>query len=301
MPVYEDTNFTLISQSDNTKFMRFDLSTLPTSSETIFKMPAAVTSSLTMVALELLQTFTLAQTFNDAISSQVPVVVELADTGANEVFARVSDINNSKNLLLALPVAGLASNPTITFPDATGTVALLESVQEFTGTDYFTGSVALGRVGVAPGSALAIIDVTSNFTGSLDGTAITADRGWTLPDATGTIALVATSSTIAATYNATGQTANIGSTNLLTAPAAGMYRVTCYLETTAGGVGTNIVTLSWTDDAGAATDATTILALTGVGRKSTVIPAYIASGNLSFATSGYTSGTFALRIRVERL
>jgi hypothetical protein len=98
----------------------------------------------------------------------------------------------------------------------------------------------------------------------------------------------------------TGQTANIGTTALLTAPTTGtVYRVTAYIEGTTVGTGTLTVTIGWTDNVGATTDAGLTLSLLGTGRASRTIPVFVASGNVTYAVSGYLTGAYALYIRTE--
>ena len=99
----------------------------------------------------------------------------------------------------------------------------------------------------------------------------------------------------------TAQSANVGSTNLTKSVGPGMYRVTAYLEGTTIGTGTLTVNLAWTDDVGATTDSGLTFLLTGTGRASRTVPLYLASGEISYSTSGYLTGAYALRIRVESL
>jgi hypothetical protein len=122
---------------------------------------------------------------------------------------------------------------------------------------------------------------------------LTASRQDTLPNIAGNFVIRSYS------RDFTGQTADLGSTTMLTSPPAGKYEIWAYLEDTTIGVGTEVVTFAWTDDVGATTDASTSLSLTGTGHVGKLIPAYIASGNLTFSTAGYVSGTFALRLAVK--
>lgn len=108
--------------------------------------------------------------------------------------------------------------------------------------------------------------------------------------------------------NLTAQTASIGTTTILTAPAAGLYRVSYYLHTTtAGSAGTVLLTLGW-NDAVAQTAATSAISLStvvaGTLAKGTV-EVWLAAGQvLSYATTvaaAVGSPQYALRIRAQAL
>lgn len=112
----------------------------------------------------------------------------------------------------------------------------------------------------------------------------------------------------------TGQTADIGPTDLITTPASGRYRVSVYIiVTTADGASSTLpkVTLTWVDadnGAGQTFDITPTNAgnlLTSAEFDDTFVSAG-PSSPLSFSTSGYASGTpatmqFAIHITVEKL
>jgi hypothetical protein len=115
--------------------------------------------------------------------------------------------------------------------------------------------------------------------------------------------LEATGGIIGSEFNNTNVTAPIGSTTLLTSPAAGMYRVCVYGLTKTAMNKVHTINVRWTDESAARVVGFTLGTATG----STVLetpPINIASGNLTFDTSiasGTMSGSFALRIRVEAL
>lgn len=111
-----------------------------------------------------------------------------------------------------------------------------------------------------------------------------------------------------AAVNATAQSADIATTNLLAAGhTAGMYRVSVVLECTTADAtaGTVTSTLGWTDDAGATTQATAAQALTATGR--TVLSQTMYSTGAAAITyntthtGAYNAGRYALRVRVEFL
>ncbi len=101
----------------------------------------------------------------------------------------------------------------------------------------------------------------------------------------------------------TNQSADIASTALTS--GSGIYNVECILQDTTADLtaGAVILTLSWTDGAGATTATATQL-LTGTGRQTVNIPVHVASGNLTFAvthTGIFGSAKYALYIRVLTL
>jgi hypothetical protein len=134
-------------------------------------------------------------------------------------------------------------------------------------------------------------------------------------DGSGNIsAYVATASSLKASVNLTGQTANIGATTLLAVTASGFYRVSAEsIVTTVDGASSTLpkTTITWTDpnnNTGQTWDLTPTNAgnvLTTFQQSSMVFNAK-ASTNIQYATSGYTSGTpatmqYALSIRLEAL
>ncbi len=101
----------------------------------------------------------------------------------------------------------------------------------------------------------------------------------------------------------TGQVADIGATNLAT--VAGLYLVSYSLQDTTADLtaGAVVLTISYTDGAGATTATATQL-LTAVGRQSGSVYVQLASGNLTYTTthSGiFGSSVYALYITTERV
>lgn len=105
--------------------------------------------------------------------------------------------------------------------------------------------------------------------------------------------------------NLTGQTADIGTTNCTNANVAGLYRVSAYLSDTTADVlaGAVILTFTWTDDVGSTTQTLTQV-LTGTGRTEAIFLLYLASGNLTYATTHtgiIGTAAYAVRFVVERM
>src|SRR5258706_15080179 len=87
--------------------------------------------------------------------------------------------------------------------------------------------------------------------------------------------------------NRTAQPADVGTTNLTNATPAGFYVIHAVLADTAADLTAGVVTVtfSWTDDAGATTDATLTQVLTAAGRSRLTLPLYLASANITYVTS----------------
>ncbi len=101
----------------------------------------------------------------------------------------------------------------------------------------------------------------------------------------------------------TGQAADIATVTL--ASTAGLYRVSYSLQDTTADVtaGAVVLTLSYTDGAGATTNTAT-QSLVGVGRQAGSVYLQLASGNLTYATTHtglFGTATYALYITVERI
>lgn len=176
----------------------------------------------------------------------------------------------------------------------------------------------LGAISGATGAALTKVDDT-NVTLTLGGAPTTAlltassiTAGWTgqlaiARGGTGASTLLAAGiPTKTATVSLTGQTADIGSTNLTTT-GAGLYRVSYYLvdstaDLTAGAVRLNI---AYTDVAASQTQQSATVLLTTLGTFTQgQFFIQLASGNIAYSTSHtgiYGSATYNLYITLERL
>lgn len=104
----------------------------------------------------------------------------------------------------------------------------------------------------------------------------------------------------------TGRVADISTVALASTPGAGMYRLIAYMEcTTAGSAGTISLTIGWTDNVGATTTvAISGLSVSATGRASAVVPMYVASGSITYATAfAGKSGSpqYTLYLNVERV
>ncbi len=108
----------------------------------------------------------------------------------------------------------------------------------------------------------------------------------------------------------TSQSASVGSTTLVAAPVQGMYRVITVATTTTvatSGSGCSlIVTIGYTDGAGATTSNTVSgLSLTALGRQSGAVNAVVTGGTITYSTTrtaGSCSGDrYAVNIIAQRL
>jgi hypothetical protein len=207
------------------------------------------------------------------------------------------------------------------WPDLNGTIALIDAFQVWTANQSFhaTASINLSLSGqflengdftVGDYEFLHVDDDGAGGFISLRGPSaslagINNTSTQRFQDASGTLALNETVSTIAATVNATAQTADITSTN--TGVASGsFYRVSYTLAATSANVlaGTDAVTFTYTDDAGSTSTASAALPLTALGRTTGSFVTYLASGTLNYSTSHtgiFSTSAYALRVRVESL
>jgi hypothetical protein len=118
------------------------------------------------------------------------------------------------------------------------------------------------------------------------------------------------SPTIAGSVALAAQTASLGSTNLIAAPVAGLYRMVAVAQATTAatsGSGCSLaVTIGYTDSAGSTTNNTiSALSLTALGRSMGAMSLMVASGAVTYSTTR-TAGTcggdqYALNIVAERL
>lgn len=90
-----------------------------------------------------------------------------------------------------------------------------------------------------------------------------------------------------ASFTGTGLTAD-GNGTLVTAPGAGTYEVSGYVEVTTSGTATLTVAVGWTDAVGATTQTTSALNLASTGRFSIApFPLHLASGSVVY-TNDFT-------------
>ena len=104
--------------------------------------------------------------------------------------------------------------------------------------------------------------------------------------------------------NLTAQTANIGSlpsqVKLTNGAPVGMYLVNAALSCTTIGAGTLVAHFTWTGDGGS-TPVTLTRTMTATGPSTMPVSLYLASGDITYYVDGYSSGQFAVRIRVSYL
>lgn len=206
--------------------------------------------------------------------------------------------NPSSGLGAIFDTSLLSSDKTFTFPDQSGTFALtsdLPSGAALTKTDDTNVTLSLGG---SPSTALVnAASLTLGWTGQL-----AASRGGT----GATTLLGAGISAKTSTVSATGQTADIGSTNLTTT-GAGLYRLAYYLvdstaDLTAGAVRLNV---AYTDNGASQTQQSAVVALTILGTFTQgVLIIQLASGNIAYSTThtgAFGASKYDLFITLERL
>lgn len=293
---FEDNSLIIINHDDFSKKMKFDLSALNTGTLVTFKMPAFAAASITPATLEQPNEYASYATFVDGsggVNLRKQQSVHFWD--ATDVFS--TDLYGQ----------GTASRE-VALPDASGTLPLLEVAQTFTQPQNFDDTahasaplkLTLGDI-TSNVEFLRIVDSASGFVSrwSVD-FSLSADRDISLPDASGQLALLPGG---AQAVNLTSQGADIGTTTLTS--KVGMHRVGYVLADTTGDVAAGVLTLTltWTDDVGAATSSATRTMAT-TGRTAGSVDLYLASGNLTYAithTGIFGSAQYALRIRAVPL
>lgn len=95
----------------------------------------------------------------------------------------------------------------------------------------------------------------------------------------------------------TGIVANIATTNITDSRPAGVYVLIGELECTVVGTGTIGLNAVATDDVGSSSYIIASKSMIALGRVSFNIAIYLASGNITWSTSSYASGTYAIRMR----
>jgi hypothetical protein len=217
----------------------------------------------------------------------------------------------------------VGSTTSWTFPDASGagTIALLELANTWSLLQTFNASIIVNNAGAAinvPGTDAPIVMTDKNNGGVLSllmgplttSTGIFNTSEQRLLDQSGMLTLAGNSTDPPATgfagrVNRLAQTADIASVKLTDTIPAGQYLIVGELEctTSAVGAGSVTVTFSWTNDVGAVTNAVT-QSLTATGTSAILIPAYMASGDITWAvthTGIYSTAAYALRARVLAL
>jgi hypothetical protein len=98
----------------------------------------------------------------------------------------------------------------------------------------------------------------------------------------------------------TGQTANISSV-ILALTTSGKHRVNAVMAcTTASGGAANVtLRISYTGDVAVTNQHILTREMTGTGVSTVTYPLYLTSGSITFDVTGYSAGTYALRVWVE--
>jgi|SRR6185369_2670366 len=220
------------------------------------------------------------------------------DGAPNEIkFYDYAD--STKNVMFDLSNISTGSLQTWKAPTTGGSAFVLLALTEGNSGDLL---VSAGGAGNPP-----IFDTKSNQgIADLNATSTwTATQNFKDTQVTGGISSAPPGAGRIAKWDLTGQTADLASANITNGTATGLYRVEYVLADTTADITAGAVTLtiSWTDDVGATT-ATANQLLTGTGRTSGDVVLYLASGNITFATTHtgiYGSAAYALRLRCAYL
>lgn len=301
MPAYGDLVFTIYNYTDTTKQMNFDLSgeaagkrLILAASNTADATITFPSATATLPGIGLANVFTAAQTITpatdvtalrlnaDSTTRTTANIFEVYDAGAGSLITWCDAggvmTTTGFNLLGgsytgAFATATLSTSRTWTFPNATGTLSIINNSETLTNktiTRLTTSTTVKGQPVIA-----------GENTG-------------------------ASTANLMARINQTAKTADIASANLTDTCPAAMYRINWVLECTTADAAAGAVTVNfaWTDDVGATTGASSAQALTATGRTEGSIRVYLASGNITYSTThtgSYGTSQYALRVRVECL
>ncbi len=163
-----------------------------------------------------------------------------------------------------------------------------------------TGSISYDLVGTSPLFTFSKGIINTPLTASK---IVLTDGSKMLISGTTALQVAAGLTSINNTVALTGQTADIAAANIAT--VAGLYRVSYSLQDTTADLtaGAVVLTISYTDGAGATTSTATQV-LTGTGRQSGDVYIQLASGNATYAithTGLFGTANYALYITTERL
>jgi hypothetical protein len=95
----------------------------------------------------------------------------------------------------------------------------------------------------------------------------------------------------------TGQVANITAQNITSGRPAGVYTLSGALECTVAGSATISLNETHSGDAGSATSVLATKSMVSTGNALFNVSLYLASGDITWTVTGYTAGTFAVRMR----
>lgn len=155
----------------------------------------------TVAELNLIQEWTAQQTFSANVQLNGGTT-SLGDSSSDiiSVFGQLRVYDTDASAYSKIETVLGATNRTVFLPDASGTIALIDVGQTWSGTQTFTGSVNLNgsliTLGDLSTDVISVLgemriyeDSATNY-GEIETANLTADRTWTFPDATGTLPLL---------------------------------------------------------------------------------------------------------------
>lgn len=311
-----DSTFTILDDATPSKVAKFQCSGITAANTRTLTVPDA---SGTLPTLENAHDITGVWTFNPGAAVGTPIMVTAPGGSFSGTGPLLTD-GTGFYAELQLPLAGLTADRFIIFPDGSGSVVLggvasnlrgnvssiFDTNTNISGASFAdTGSISKRLRFVLSGAS------ANNHSITLTNT---AGRNYGLGNLSGNVVVVgddapAVASGALGKVDLTAQTADITTTNLSSTPPAGVYAVEVYLMCTTSDVtaGTLTVTIGWTDDVGATTDATSIAAfpLTATGRaKAVYAPLRVNSGDITYAvavTGIYGTSQYAIYVRTISL
>lgn len=252
-----------------------------------------------------------------------PLDSTVSYTFDDSLFSIFNHTSTTKKIAFSAASITAGNTRTMTIPDSNGTIACINVAQTFTAhptlDDSGGGNVNFNIPNAGGDSIFAVVDAANGantLTLLSPSSALSGASTVQLPVGGGTLitagstVLMTNKSIQSGTVNLTGQTGDIGTTNITITPssvAAYLVEVIALCTTNDATAGALTVTIGWTDNVGATTAnvasnvGTFPLTLTATGRASGSVFLRRASGNITYATTHtgtYGTAQYALYIRV---
>jgi len=149
VPTFEDADFQIINQSDNTKRLFFDLSVMNTSTDATLRIPPLAAVTKTVAFVDQAQAWTNTQTYNGAISigrdsgGILQSDGDMTATDGDVLVVSDGGLGGQINLRGPASLAGIANANIQRFQDPSGRIVLAGADLNLTSQSAAIGSTAL--------------------------------------------------------------------------------------------------------------------------------------------------------------